>query len=141
MGTLDLRIDGIAQRPREAFSNQPSTQDVLNFIAYKCFEKFDPSNRDELNGFIKYLKEVREVIVLDFKTGSLIFTLECASVQILDDLWKDYNRGHLSKEAQSSLVTNDILEEFNLSSFKLLLRINYQEYTSCRRRLINEGKF
>lgn len=113
----------------------------MSLIAYKCFEKVDPSNRDELNGFLKYLREVREVIVLDVKTGSLIFTLECESVQILDDLWEDYSKGNLSKEAQSSLVTNDILEEFNLSSFKLLLSINYQEYTSCRRRLINEGKF
>ena len=114
---------------------------MLNRIAEKCFEKVDPSNPDELNGFLKYLKEVRKVLVLDVKTGSLIFTLECGSLEILDDLWEGYNTGHLNEVAQLYLVTNDILEEFDLSSFKLESFIKYKEYRACRQRLAIEGRF
>ena len=135
MGNLDLRFDGEAQRPRGASSNQPSTQEVFNRIADKCFENVDPSNPEELNGFVTYLEKVRKVLVLDAKSGSLIFTLECGSLQILDDLWKDYERGHLDRVAQEYLVTKDILKEFGLSSFQLKSNIKEDDYNVCRQQL------
>ena len=141
VGNLDLRIDGEAQRPREASSNQPSTQEVLNRIADKCFEQVDASNPNELNGFLTYLEKVRKVLVLDVKTGSLIFTLECGSLKILDDLWEDYSTGRLKEVAQLYLVTNDILKEFGLSSFKLASNIKEEDYRTCRQRLTIDGRF
>lgn len=94
-----------------------------------------------MNGFVKYLREVREVLVLDVRTGSLIFTLECGSLKILDDLWEEYNTGHLNEVAQLYLVTNDILKEFGLSSFKLVSNIKEEDYRTCRQRLTIEGRF
>lgn len=94
-----------------------------------------------MNGFVKYLKEVREVLVLDVNTGSLVVILECRSVKILDDLWQDYSTGHLNKVAQSYLVTNDILKEFGLSSFKLASKIKEEDYKTCRQCLILNGRF
>lgn len=88
-----------------------------------------------MNGFLKYLTEVRKVLVLDAKTGSLIFTLECVSLQILDELWKDYKTGYLDKVAQVYLVTNDILEEFGLSSFEVMSNIKEEDYSVCRQQL------
>lgn len=94
-----------------------------------------------MNGFVKYLREVREVLVLDVKTGGLIFTLECGSLKILDDLWQDYSTGHLNEVAQFYLVTNDILKEFGLSSFKLASNIKEEEYRTCRQHLTIDGTF
>lgn len=131
----------MAQRPYATSSIQSSIQEVLNRIADKCFEKFDPSNPDELNGFLTYMEKVREVLVHDVRIGSLIFKLECRSVKILDDLWQDYSTGHLNKVAQSYLVTNDILKEFGLSSFKLASKIKEEDYKACRQRLIIDGRF
>ena len=142
VGNLDLRIGAEAQRPREASSNQPSTQEVLDRIAVKYLEKVDPSNPEELNEFLRYMTEVRKVLVLDAKSGSLIFTLECRSLQILDDLWKDYKRGHLDRVAQLYLVTKDILKEFGLSSFLLKSNIKEEDYSVCRQQLAtNEGGY
>ena len=88
------------------------------------------------------MEEVRKVIVADIKKGSLIFTLECGSVQILDDLWEDYRTGNLNEVAQRYLVTDDILEEFGLSSLKLTSNIKEEDYKACRQRLVtNEGGY
>ena len=140
-GNLDLRFDGMAQRPLAASPNRSSTQEVLNRIADKCFEQVDASNPNELNRFLTYLEKVRKVLVLDVKTGSLIFKLECRSVKILDDLWRDYRTGYLNGVAQSNLVTNDILKEFDLSSFKLTSNIKEEDYRACRQGLIFYGRF
>ena len=95
-----------------------------------------------MNRFLKYMEEVRKVIVADIKTGSLIFTLECGSVQILDDLWEDYRTGHLNEVAQQYLVTDDILEKFGLSSLKLTSNIKEEDYKACRQRLVtSEGGY
>ena len=94
-----------------------------------------------MNGFLKYLKDVREVLVLDYKTGSSIFTLECGSLKILGDLWVDYSTGHLNEVAQLYLVADDILEEFGLSSFELKSKIEEEDYMACRQRLTIDGRF
>ena len=113
----------------------PSIQDIVNRVAAWYLQTVKPSNRDELNEFVDYMEKFRNVIVADDKTGSLIFTLACGSVQFLDELWKDYKTGHLSEVAQSYLVTNDILKEFGLSSLKLTSNIKEEDYRACRLRL------
>ena len=109
-----------------------STQEVLNMIASKYFQILDPSTPEELNGFIEYMKKVREVIIVDVKTGSLIITVECSSLQILDELWIDYETGHLNEMAQKYLVTEDVLKAFGLTELKLKTTIVEEEYRACR---------
>ena len=110
-----------------------STQDVLNSIASKCFKPVDPSKPEELNGFIEYMERVRKVLVIEAATGSLIVTVECRSLQILDELWRDYRSGHLDEMAQKFLVTGDILKELGLVEVKLKTTIAEDEYSACRR--------
>jgi len=119
---------------RENFGNGrvPSTQEVLNSIALKCFQPVDPSNPEELNGFIQYMEKVCKVLVVDAKEGSLIITVECSSLQVLDELWEDYRSGHLNEVAQKFLVREDILNEFGLIAVKLTTTILEEEYRACR---------
>ena len=152
---IDYRIGFLTQKPRATSSSQndpgeeclrserslSSTQEIMNNVAKRYLKTENPSNREELDKFVAYMEKVRKVIVVDVKTGSLIFTLECGSLEILDDLWEEYNTGHLNEVAQLYLVTNDILEEFDLSSFKLESFIKYKEYRACRQRLAIEGRF
>ena len=115
--------------------SSPSAQDALNLIAYRFFETADPSNMEQLNGFLRYLKEVREVLFLGHHQGSLIMTVQCRSLQILDELWEDYCTGHLNEMAQKFLVTEDILREFDPIcpiSVRLKTTIDEEEYRACR---------
>ena len=114
----------------------PSAQEVLNLIATKYLETINPSNQEELNGFLQYMEKVRNVILLDVKTGSLIITVRCSSMRNLDELWEDYCTGHLNKVAQRYLVTEDVLKELGLDSVQLTLTISEEEYKACRKHLL-----
>ncbi|KAL9966872.1 hypothetical protein ACROYT_G025008 [Oculina patagonica] len=110
----------------------PSSQGVLNFIAYKSFKSVDPSKPEELNGFLQYLEKVKKVLILDVNSGSLIMTVECSSLKILEGLWEDYCTGYVNKMAQKYLVTEDVLREFGLLKVKLRTTILEEEYIACR---------
>ncbi len=115
-----------------AFTGHPNTQKVLNFIAYKSFQAVDPSKPEELNGFLQYLKDKLKVLFVSAQKGSLIITLECRSLEILEGLWEDYRSGHLDKMAQKYLATDEVLKEFDLIKVKLMTTILKAEYTHCR---------
>ena len=116
-------------------SNQsalPSTQEVLNLAAFKYLKTIDPSKPEDLNGFVFYMEKVRNVLIVNNTPGSLIITVECSSLEILDELWDDYCTGHLNEMAQKFLVTEDILKELGLSEVKLTTTILEEEYRACR---------
>ena len=107
----------------------PSSQGVMNFIAHKYFQTVDTTKPEELNGFLRYLTDVRKVLVLDSHLGSLILTVLCSS---LDALWYDYCTGHLNDMAQKYLVTKDVLKEFDLTDLRLTTTIQGEEYVAAR---------
>ena len=113
----------------------PTTQDVLNLAAMKHLQTIDPSKPEELNGFLKYLLNVRKGLLVETKQGSLIITVGCRSLQILEDLWKDYCTGRLNEMAQKHLVTKELLNELGLTEAKLTTSISEEEYRSCRNQL------
>jgi len=107
-------------------------QQVLCRIADRYLQIAPPSTWEELNGFLNYLQKVRETLIVSVEQGSLIITLECRSLQVLEALWTDYCSGHLSEMAQKYLVTNDILQETGLVEVKLVTTIREEDYRACR---------
>lgn len=104
----------------------------MSFISWTVFPTIDPSNQEERNGFLQYLKDVRNVLLVEAHTGSLIITVSCSSLQILDELWEDYCSGHLNEMAQKFLVNDEILKEFDLKEAKLTTTILEEDYRACR---------
>ena len=111
------------------------SQQILNLIASKYVNNLNPSTPEEFNGFIRYMKEVRDVILVDSKLGSLIITVECGSLKILEELWQDYCTGNLGRVVQECLVTEDILKELGLSEIKLITTIDEKDYKDCQKYL------
>ena len=75
------------------------------------------------------------MLVLDCQSGSLIITVECVSLKILEDLWQDYCTGNLGRVVQECLVTEDILKELGLSEIKLITTIDEKDYKDCQKYL------
>lgn len=114
---------------REGF---PTPQEVLTLISTEYLDRVKPSTREEFNAFLVYMEKVREVIVVDKKSGSLKIILRCTSLEILDELWQDYCTGNLGKVVQAFLVTEDILKKLGLTEVKLTTTIEEKEYRTCR---------
>ena len=114
------------------YDAHPSPQDVLSLAAFKYLHTINPTKPEDLNGFVYYLEKVRKLLIVDTKSGSLIITVECSSLEILDGLWDDYCTGYLNEMAQKFLVTEDLLKELGLTEAKLTTTILEEEYRACR---------
>ena len=117
---------------RTESAEEGGSQGVMNFIARKYFQTVDTTKPEERNEFLRFLTDVRKVLVLDAQSGSLILTALCRSLEILDALWYDYCTGHLNDMAQKYLVTKDVLKEFDLTELKLITTIQREEYIVAR---------
>jgi len=117
---------------QDANDSGVTPQKVLCRIADRYFQTLLPSTPEEYNEFQRYLREVRNILMVDVAVGSLIITLECSSLEILEGLWEDYCSGHLNKMAQKCLVTKDILRESGLLEVKLITTILEEDYRACR---------
>ena len=144
-GSREMVVIGVKRKAVEPFASaglslagrtesveEAGSQGVMNYIARKCFQTVDTTKPEELNGFLRYLKKVRKVLILDAQSGSLILTVLCSSLEILDALWYDYCTGHLNGIAQKYLVTKDVLKEFGLIGLKLTITIQGKEYMAAR---------
>ena len=123
---------GLPLAGRTESAEEGGSQGVMNFIARKYFQTVDTTKPEERNEFIRFLADVRKVLVLDAQSGSLILTALCRSLEILDALWYDYCTGHLNDMAQKYLVTKDVLKEFDLIELKLKTTIQVEEYMAAR---------
>jgi len=79
-----------------------------------------------------YLEGVLDLIVKEAVEGSLLITVECRTLEILERLWKDYCSGHLNEEAEKRLLTDDIKKRFDVESVKLETTISKDDYLACK---------
>ena len=77
--------------------NVLNSQGVLNDIASRYLKSVEPSDRKEFGDFKQYLTDIRKILIVDIRQGSLIITVRCISLQILDELWEGYCSGHPPK--------------------------------------------
>lgn len=122
-----------------AARNEPLTSEfkVLSLIASNYLLTTPPRNEEEHSAFLNYMKEMR-VIITDVRTGSLLITVKCNSLQILERLWKDHSSGHLSKVVQRCFATKEILTELSLAELKLKTTISEEEYKACKVYFVKE---
>ena len=107
-------------------ASQQMNPEVLNFwdVVYSFKRPF--------NLLKKYLKMKLEAAVQVFRRGSLIITVSCTSLEVLEELWKEYRTGHLNKVIQATLVTAEVLEKLNLKAVKLRTIISEEDYLSYK---------
>ena len=79
-----------------------------------------------------YLKGVLDLIVREAIEGSLLITVECKTLEILERLWEDYCSGHLNAVAEERLLTDDIKKRFDVESVKLETSILESDYLACK---------
>lgn len=84
--------------------------------------------KDSFRLLFRYLKNNLNALVEDIELGSLLITVKCSSLQILEGLWKVYKRGYLNQVVQKTLVTHEVLEILGIDEVKLIVSISEQDY-------------
>ncbi len=114
------------------------TEGVLNWIASNYLQTTPPTCMDDHNKFLAYMERMR-LVITGVSVGSLLITVKCDSVEVLEGLWEDYSSGHLGNMVQKCFVTEEILMELNLEELKLKTTISEEEYKQCKAYLEKKG--
>ena len=123
-----------AEAPQSPTSPIPTEGEVLRLIAVNYLQATQPSSKDDFDSFLAYMKDMR-LTIAEVKIGSLLITMKCDSLQILERLWEDYSSGYLGKEVQRCFVTEEILTQLGLAELKLKTTMSEEEYQACKKYL------
>ena len=124
---ITLQQEGGTDQPTGQFQgNQQSHTTNLDFWYVLC------SFKEPIILLVKYLRFKLGVDVVDNRIGSLIITVSCSSLGVLEGLWKDFQSDHLSEVVQETLVTAEVLKELGVSEVKLKTTISMEEYLACK---------
>lgn len=108
-----------------------TASDVLATIADKYLKSVNPSSGEEFETFAKYMEKMN-LILVGSGMGSLLITVWCNSLRILEDLGREYCSGHLGEMVQSSFASEYILDKFHLSKLELKTTIRKEDYEACK---------
>ena len=144
LATESVRCQEVQQPGASATSaasgsvSYPQTEDLkagkerdFQLIFRDCYHSTKPQSIEEWNWFREHLKEMR-VIITGVSDGSLVITVKCESLMILEEFWADYSSGHLGEVVQNCFVTEKILKELNLAELRLKTTIDIEEYNACK---------
>ena len=112
----------------------PTKEELFCLIIANYLQKTPPSCKAEHDDFMAYAKKMR-LIITGVSIGSLLITVKCDSLQILERLWEDYSCGRLGEVVQRCFVTEEILTELGLAEVKLKTTISEEEYEACKKYL------
>ena len=106
-------------------------EEMFLSIVYGYFNAINPQSIEEFNRFMEYAEKTR-LVISGFSKGSLVITVKCESLMILEDLWTDYSSGHLDEVVQNCFVTEKILKGLNLAELRLKTTMDIEEYNACK---------
>ena len=90
----------------------------------------------------KYIEKAYEVAVMMVKTGSLIITVQCPTLESLESLWKDYCSGDLNNIVERFLVTDELKRKLGMDNVRLKTTIEEENYLICKKAFIeNSGEW
>ena len=118
----------------QAHMSPTDPEKVLCLIAANYLQAKPFQCGSDCDAFMAYMREMR-LIITGVNIGSLLITVKCNSLQILERLWEDYLLGHLGEVVQICFVTEEILTELNLAELTLKTTISEEEYKACKKYL------
>ena len=117
----------------------PTSDEIFRLITMRRLQVLPPSSKEDFDDLIEYLSTVKGIVTQDVTVRSLLITVKCRSLLVLEQLWTDYISGHLNEMVQKCLVTEDILNELGLSELKLYTSVKKIDYKACKQILQESG--
>jgi len=107
LGTLTIKLATTGVTTQRNVQKQNKLQDRMRSHAAIGLNYFPLSTQEDLQRFCYYLREHLDAEIKDKKPGSLILTVHCRTLEILERLWEDYCSGHLDTVAEECFLSDD----------------------------------
>ena len=90
----------------------------------------------------EYIEKAYEVAVMMVKTGSLIITVQCPTLESLESLWNGYCSGYLNDIVERFLVTDELKRKLGMDNVRLKTTIEEENYLICKKSFFeNSGEW
>lgn len=108
-------------------------------IGLDCFPL---STLEELQRFCCYLRAQLNAEIKEKNAGSLILTVHCRTLEILEQLWKDYCSGHLDEVAEECFLTDETTKtkeemgeksKADVDTISVETTISKEDYMRCKK--------
>ena len=115
--------------------NEEQRKEVERFLALTVQNYVKFNHHPAIVAFAEHLITQYQMSLVTVGYGSIIFTVECPTVDSLEHLWRDCLSGELDKVAERCLVTEDIKKKLNLDRIGLKTIIDKENYLNCQKAL------
>ena len=88
---------------------------------------------DGVSALIEHIRKTYNLALESVGVGSLEIKFRCPTLESLEQLWSDYQSGHLNDIAERYLVTDDIKSKLNLQIVRLKTFIEEENYQNCKK--------
>ena len=119
--------------PQNHFQIQQKFAQMMKEIAIDYLLNNDISTQERLVAFNSFLTGAFRLHIKMVKSSSLIFLVQCPTLEILERLWTNYQSGYLNEVVESCLVTKKIRRKLGIESLTLKTTIDKEDYLACRR--------
>jgi len=131
---MEINIESVTTRePQNHSQRQQEFPQMIRELAIDYLLNNDISTQEGLKAYHSFLLGAFSLHIKVIKSSSLIFIVQCSTLEILERLWTDYQSGHLNEVAESFLVTEKIRRKFDIESLTLKTTIDREDYLACRR--------
>ena len=124
---------------QQTILNEELEQSVHKYRRYQDLSSlpFDSS----VDRLTKYIEKAYEVAVMMVKTGSLIITVQCPTLESLESLWNGYSSGYLNDIVERFLVTDELKRKLGMDNVRLKTTIEEENYLICKKAFVeNSGE-
>ena len=121
---------------------QNKQQERMKRFATIEVEDFLVTTQEELQNYCSRLRLKFNVDLIDKREGSLILTVHCRTLEILEQLWEDYCSGHLDEVVEECFHTDETKDtkdemgekcEAGVDTISLETTISRVDYLRCKK--------
>jgi len=119
-------------------------QEILALVAdaYVKSRNISSAELERVGALVEHLEKAYNVVAVSVKASSLEITLQCPTLESLEQLWGDCHSGRLNEVAEMFLVTAEMKTELKCNTNILKATIDEENYLTCKKVLMEmAGKF
>ena len=102
----------------------------------ECGDRSGDYDEQTMKSFTNHLIRVYWVHLDTVGVGSIFISLECPTLDSLEQLWSDYLTGHLHMLTERYLLPDEVKEKLKLEANILKITIEEQNYFNCKKALV-----